>query len=475
MGPRLAGLLVGLLLAGQPALAQDSDNPRPAIAAAPKPAAKPATSAAPANQEHTGTVKRGKQKPAKPAKNAANLAALKQAYDAMPDMERLAIQSDLAWVGDYNGLVDGDFNERSIAAVKAFQKRNKSKETGLLAPQERASLAAAAKAPQEAVGWRLIDDFATGARLGLPFKLAPQPGTALNGSRWSSAQGQIQIETFRLREAALPAVFEQQKKTPPQREIGYSVLNADFFVVSGLQGLKRFYVRAQAKDGEVRGLTVLYDQATEGIMAPVVVAMSNAFQAFPGPNAAPLPGQRRRVEYGSAIVVGAAGALIADRQLTDECQALAVPGYGHAERIAQDEASGLALLRIYGARHLAPVQLGGEPAEGVSVTLVGIADPQAQAGGGAVSKVAARLSALGVEPTPRAGFSGAAAVDPNGRVVGMVGLRAPVVASAGAASVQAVLVPATAIRAFLQAHNVAPAGGGTSVERAVLRVVCVRK
>ncbi len=51
-------------------------------------------------------------------------------------------------------------------------------------------------------------------------------------------------------------------------------------MVSGTQGLKKFYVRAFAKDGEVRGLTILYDQAMEGTMDPMVVAMSNAFVPF---------------------------------------------------------------------------------------------------------------------------------------------------------------------------------------------------
>ena len=79
-----------------------------------------------------------------------------------------------SWTGDYNGLVNGEFGERAIAAVKAFQKRNGGKETGVLNQPERAALAAAAKPKQEAVGWRIVDDAASGARLGMPSKLVPQ-------------------------------------------------------------------------------------------------------------------------------------------------------------------------------------------------------------------------------------------------------------------------------------------------------------
>ena len=72
------------------------------------------------------------------------------------------------------------------------------------------------------------------------------------------------------------------KKEPAGRKADYSVLRDDFFVISGLQNLKKFYVRAQVRGEEVRGFTVLYDQAMAGIMEPVVVAMSSAYAAFPG-------------------------------------------------------------------------------------------------------------------------------------------------------------------------------------------------
>src|SRR5882672_11457780 len=78
-------------------------------------------------------------------------------YAAIPLNDRVSIQSDLIWTGDYNGVLSGEFGERSVAAVKAFQKRSGAKETGVLNPQERAALSAAAKPKQDAVGWRIVD------------------------------------------------------------------------------------------------------------------------------------------------------------------------------------------------------------------------------------------------------------------------------------------------------------------------------
>jgi hypothetical protein len=327
----------------------------------------------------------------------------------------------------------------------------------------------------EAVGWQLVEDAKTGARLGVPEKLTPHVGASRSGTRWSSAQGQIQIETFRLTEAALPALFDEEKKTA-HRQITSSNLKPDSFVIAGVQGLKNFVVRADVHGSEVRGVTVLYDQATEGTMGRVAINVANAFVGFPDPNAMPPPGLRRRVEYGSAIVVGSDGDLIVSARNVDDCQAVTVPPFGHAERIAEDKANNLALIRLYGARNLVAAPLADAGVQAGDVTLIGVADPLAQAGD-APASVPARLTGQGIDPAPKLGFSGGAAVDARGRLVGMVDLRPPVVAGSGGAAGQgAALVPVEAIRAFLQAQHIA-LGTATSgsINQSVLRVVCVRK
>jgi S1-C subfamily serine protease len=332
---------------------------------------------------------------------------------------------------------------------------------------------APSQAHLEAVGWRVIDDLATGARLGVPSALVPQASPTRNGSRWTSTHGTILIETFRLHEAALPALFDDEKKTR-RRAVERSTLNPDSFIMSGEQGLKRFVERVQASGSELRGITILYDQATEGVMAPVALAMADAFQGFPDPNAGPPPGLLRSVEYGTAIVVSERGYLLTSAQATGQCQSITVPDLGHAERIAVDGTGDLALLRLYGAQNLIAAALDGNAGTTDNLTLSGIADPLAQAGGGTVTHAPAHLTAQGLDPAPKPGFSGAAAIDPQGRVVGMVNLKLPLVAGPGAAG-QAALVPTDTIRTFLTAQGIAPASGHAAADQSVLRVICVRK
>ena len=229
-------------------------------------------------------------------------------------------------------------------------------------------------------------------------------------------------------------------------------------------------------------MTVLYDQAAETIMDPVVVVMSSAFTPFPGISGVALVGSipKRKVEYGTGIVVSTAGHILTDRQLTEGCNVIVVSGYGDADRHAEDKAADLVLLRIYGAPDLVPATFG-EAFTGSDLTLLGIADPQSQGGGSAISAMAAKARGETVEPAPQLGFSGSAALDGQGRLVGMVELRTTAVANAGAASPQplATLVPAPTIRTFLEAQRLTPAAAGRlgadAARASLVRVICVRK
>lgn len=456
---RIVGAVLALLLATLPAAAQAPD-PAPAVGG----------DAA----FRLAAARKGAPKPAAATSDSS-----------MPLAERIGIQFDLAWTGDYNGLINGEVNDKTTAAIKTFQRNRKFKETGVLNAQERALLAASAKAKQAQVGWTMVDDTVTGARIGLPTRQVPNRSQGRTGTRWSSAQGQVQVETFRIREpgTTLAAVYEQQKKEPPTRKLEVNFLRPDFFILSGMQNLKRFYVRAEIKDGEVRGMTVLYDQATEPIMDPVAVVMSSAFTAFPGVSGVAQIGAapKRKVEYGTGIVVSAAGHILTDRQVTEGCNVIVVSGYGDADRQAEDKTADIALLRLHGAPDLLPAAFAAEGPKGSELTLLGIADPQGQSGGGAVSTVAAKLKGDAVEPVPQSGFSGGAALDGQGRIVGMVALKMPVVANVGAtdAQPQATVVPASEIRAFLEAQKLAPAaaarGGVEGARASLVRVICVRK
>jgi peptidoglycan hydrolase-like protein with peptidoglycan-binding domain len=404
--------------------------------------------------------------------------------NAMAQAERLAIQSDLAWVGQYNGAITGEVSERMVESIKEFQKGRGGKQTGVLNPQERSVLAETARRRQDNAGWKIVTDAGSGVRLGIPTKLVPQQTSDANGAKWSSPTGTVQVPLSRRKEAnpTTAKLAEREKKEPAGRAVDYTVVKPEFFVLSGLQGLKKFYVRGTFKGDEVRILTILYDQATENTVEPVVIAMSSAFNPFPNGAQIAGPAPRKTVEYGTGVVVSDDGAVLADREITDGCLAITVAGFGSADRVAEDKDRGLALLRLYGARGLKPLSLSNGAAKS-SVDLMGISDPQNQGGGNAASSVKASVTPIGsggdlaLSPPPAVGFSGAAALDSDGKFAGVALLKPAIVAGPPNATpaAQAVLVPADAVREFLKANSVDAANGSADVKAAVVRVICVRK
>jgi peptidoglycan hydrolase-like protein with peptidoglycan-binding domain len=455
----LVGIVLFALLTGTPAAAQEGIASSPAVTG--------------------GKVQLAarKKRRAKPKRHAPA-----KRDDGLSVAERLVVQYELAWTGDFTGMITGEAGEKTSEAIQSFQQIRGHKATGALTPEERVALAAAAKARQERVGWTIVEDAVTGAQLGIPTKRVPHKSKGESGTRWSSAQGQIQVETFRVREpgTTLDQVYEQQKKEP-NRRLSASVLKSDFFMLSGMQRLKFFIVRAAIKDDEVRGMTVLWDQATDPIMGYAAIGMSGAFTPFPT-MAVAQPGEtpRRKVDYGTGIVVSAAGHVLTDRQLLAGCNVIVVNGNSDAARVAEDATAGLALIRLFGGVDLKPAALLHDGAKGPDLTLVGVADPQSQDGGSAVSTVAAKINADVVVPAPPPGFSGAAALDSQGSIYGMVKLKAPAEAAVGAAAVpaQATIVPVAAARAFLAAQKLVPVRGPAGIDAAkaaVVRVICVRK
>ena len=119
---------------------------------------------------------------------------------------------------------------------------------------ETGSLPEASAFAAEAVGWELV---------GTP---RPACGSACRKSScraWAlraaapagvRPRAKFRSRRFRLPEAALPALFDEERKSA-HRQVASSNLKPDNFFILGTQGLKNFVVRAAAQGSEVRGVT----------------------------------------------------------------------------------------------------------------------------------------------------------------------------------------------------------------------------
>jgi hypothetical protein len=322
--------------------------------------------------------------------------------------------------------------------------------------------------------WSILTDPATGIVLGLPERLLTQSRDAAHGTLWASPHGEIQLETFKYNEPGLTlnALMERLKREPAGRKVQWSKTSDDGFVFGGMQGLKYFSVRAKAQNGELRGFTLMFDQALEGILEPIVPAIAKAFTPFP-PSAVPSAPPPKVVKFGSGIVVSREGHILTSVGVTEGCDALLANGIDAAERLAV--ADGLALLRAPGIGKLTPMAVASAEEPSV-LTLAGVPDPREQKGGAATRYVTARLAGDSLElirPKPLAGYAGAAALDAQGRLAGVLDISDPQLAGTGASPLR--LINAKAIRTFLSAHGIDADAQGGEPRSGILRVVCVRK
>jgi len=369
------------------------------------------------------------------------LAAAQARFEALPEAERKAIQTDLIWAGQFNGAVSGSFGPLTFRAINAL-KGGRGPADGILTPADRAALAKAAQAARDAAGFRLVDDDKTGVRIGIPAKLLPKrTATPSGGGRWQSADEKITLDTSASPPGDdLAALFEKAIAVSPNspRKITYKLLRPDFFVVTGETPGGRFYRRLSAGPQGLRGFSIGYDKALAATVDKLVIAIAASFEPFPGGPvpaagtpvasaagtvaAPPLtqPAARGNERYGVAVLLsdtialGAAGAV-------EGCRSLRV-GNRTARPRAKDASSGLVLLDLDGTGAARPPALAGQaPEAGEAVVLVAFGDDAGKRAAVALPGQLARTASGATVTAPlQPGQAGSPAFDRQGRLVGIV-------------------------------------------------------
>lgn len=224
------------------------------------------------------------QAPAAPAPNP-QLAAAQSSFEALPEAERKAIQTDLIWTGHLNSAASGGYGPLTFRAINAF-KAGQGVADGLLTPAERRVLAQQAQAARDAAGFRIVSDERTGIRLGVPQTVLPKrEALPTGGSRWQSADGKVTLDvTTTPASEPLEAIFERATLADPNnpgRKITYKLLRPDFFVITEETPTGKSYRRLTAGPQGLRGFSISYDKALGPGLDKLVIAINSSFEPFP--------------------------------------------------------------------------------------------------------------------------------------------------------------------------------------------------
>lgn len=212
----------------------------------------------------------------------------KAAFLALPEGQRKSIQDSLAWLGLYNGVVDGGFGKRTRDSIVAYQTGIHATVDGVLGPSLVAALTAAADKARAAVGFQIVEDAKTGMRYGAPLKLLDKR----NGLALTRADGTMAL-TFDEKtgaDADLSALYAKSTTPGGSGKVSYKALKAGaFFVVAGVANGKKFYTRydlsPDAAKPDLRGFTFAYPEARTDLDR-VTLAIANSFEPF---KSAPAP------------------------------------------------------------------------------------------------------------------------------------------------------------------------------------------
>lgn len=306
---------------------------------------------------------------------------LRDAFEALAEHDRKAVQDALIWTGDYKGVADGGYGRGTREALVAFAARARLTPEGAIAPQGRAALLAEAARRKATVDFRPVRDARSGAALSLPLAVLTRRTDVAGGSRWSNAAGSASVETFSLSgaEADLAALYAGVLRTQtPGRQVSYRILRESFFVVSGEDARGAFYIRAARTEAQgrpvVRGYALAYARDLRDAFEPIAIAISSGFDPAPANEpaeparaphqaAAPLAGPPRTTpaRNGLALPVSDGAALAV---LPTGCAAPRIGG--RPADIMRKGVSGLALVSARGEP--APVAARDpEPGESVIV------------------------------------------------------------------------------------------------------------
>ena len=212
------------------------------------------------------------------------------AFLALPESDRKAAQDALGWLGFYNGVVDGAGGKRTLDALAAYQQSVGANADGIVTPAGLAALKDGAAKAKAAVGFKLIDDAATGLRIGAPTKLLEKRESGTDAASLTSKDGSLGLY-IKETTGDLAALYKTLSVDTGARKVTYKYLKPDaFFVSAGEEGDNKVYRRYALGDGgKLRGFAFVYPKARAKALDPVALAIANSFDPFPSATPSPSP------------------------------------------------------------------------------------------------------------------------------------------------------------------------------------------
>ncbi|WP_422378083.1 trypsin-like peptidase domain-containing protein [Roseibium sp.] len=298
-------------------------------------------------------------------------------FNELTYQERIRTQFLLVFTGDYETIVDGAFGPQTYKALKNFQKHREFGSDGVLDAAQTLTLQRDGLDLVKRVGFETRNEALTGITFGIPSKLFEASSKSERGHRWQAYDHSIELETLRIAkgDTSYKELYQRLTSSTNGRSLKTRLFRNDYFVVSGQQDGRDFFVRIMKTPEDSRGFSLFWDKKHAVFMKRVAVAMSNSLRYYDGgPEAGKLdamtsapelrslprangpqeqtdpPGQVYKKPAGSSsgsgYVLTKEGHIGTNAHVVSECSYLDVPGYGTATLVQADLVNDLAIIQL---------------------------------------------------------------------------------------------------------------------------------
>ncbi|MAS41666.1 MAG: hypothetical protein CML43_00680 [Rhodobacteraceae bacterium] len=282
---------------------------------------------------------------------------------------RMGVQNALIWSGDYRGKIDGDFGRLTREAIMGFQRRLGEPPSGYLTDPQIAELEARRLAAHQRAGYRVVDDYETGIRVGIAenlFQRGSQDGVLVPYESRDD-QAFMMLLSMQGGPASLASLYDTTLEIAGdiagQEEV-YKPLRDDWFVVSKSGFAESLYAYVRLEHGAAKGFVLQWNNDASLTYGPIATAMFNDFETIPGvvldPNApavasasvsprrSPQPQTSTEspvaASTGTGFFVTRQGHVLTNRHVVESCNLITVAD-APATLVAWDDDLDLALLQ----------------------------------------------------------------------------------------------------------------------------------
>ncbi len=294
---------------------------------------------------------------------AETLQQSRAAEAALSREERMELQEALAWYGYYDAKIDGAFGAGTRSSMAAWQEAFGFEPTGVLSSDQRGLLETNHRADLAEFGFEPVMEAEAGISITLPLALVQFDRYEPPFVHFSEKDGsglQIILISEPGDKAALAGLYDVMQTLEVVPAEGERSLGDKSFTINASSDKVQSFAYAETASGAVKGYLVVWKPQDAQRMTRILPALQNSFAGSGSkvldPGLVPMDAAARAgllsglevkkpILSRSGFYVNAGGDVVTTQEAVAQCGRVTIDTDTDAEVLAQDAATGLAILR----------------------------------------------------------------------------------------------------------------------------------